>query len=467
MYLEGVLEPSCVCSTEWTKEAVSILGVCCTGNYIAGSKFGRGTRLREKLCLGRGGGRVERSAKALARAGRRILGIVKGLLKFGGVLLLHVVYLLVGLFPRTPKLWVFGAWDGKFFIDNSRWLFLYLIRERSEIAVKWITRNKGLCRELRSLGLPAFHFWSAAAIWYCIRAGVYVYDSYTNAINHWLSNGAFLVNLWHGVPLKRIERDIPVENHPCYRVNYAPLVQRTILSARYHWLTRKPDLLVSTSPYVTAVFRRAFGVDEKHIAVTGYPRNDLLFGGDDGIVRLRCERDIANQLRTERRNVIGYMPSFRDCSKSNPPIQWGTLSEFLSARGALLVVKMHPFDRSYVDTRGSVLWIPPEVDCTLLLSQVDILISDYSSVIFDFALLDRPIILFPYDLEDYTLKDRGFYEAYQEVAPGPVCRTFDELLQALELVLCGELGNAYSHKRKELVRKYHTYVDGESCRRVF
>ena len=128
---------------------------------------------------------------------------------------LFFLYLFVYFFPRDKKNWVFGSGVGMNFSDNAKYLFLYC-SSLSEINSCWITRNKTLVESLRAEGLNAHYKYSAKGLWLSISSKVYVYDSRTESIDHWFSAGALKVNLWHGSPLKTIDRDITVKHNAFY-----------------------------------------------------------------------------------------------------------------------------------------------------------------------------------------------------------------------------------------------------------
>ena len=96
----------------------------------------------------------------------------------------------------------------------------------------------------------------------------------------------------------------------------------------------------------------------------------------------------------------------------------------------------------------------------------DLLITDYSSIFFDFLLLDRPIIFFAYDLEDYLQNDRNMYFNYDSMTPGAKCRTYDELELQLEQIVKNGCQDQYADTREKVRRFTHDHVDNQSSRRL-
>ena len=130
-------------------------------------------------------------------------------LKYWGQLLLLPLYWLSFLAPRDRRIWLFGSTFGRRFADNPRYLYLYASQHRMELGIRpvWISRNKGIVDFLNENGYEAYRYHSLAGIWYALRGKLYLFDNYSKDINFWQSGGAVKVNLWHGIPLKKIQAD--------------------------------------------------------------------------------------------------------------------------------------------------------------------------------------------------------------------------------------------------------------------
>ena len=118
---------------------------------------------------------------------------------------LFILYYLVAVFSKKKNQWVIGSSVGNSFSDNSKYFFLYA-STRDEINCYWITRNQEILSLLRKNNLQAYHKYSWKGLWLSLTSSVFIYDSRINGINYWLSKGAFKVALWHGSPLKTIDR---------------------------------------------------------------------------------------------------------------------------------------------------------------------------------------------------------------------------------------------------------------------
>jgi CDP-glycerol glycerophosphotransferase len=223
---------------------------------------------------------------------------------------------------------------------------------------------------------------------------------------------------WHGTPLKRIAFDIPgrsLANPP----KYLRSLRRDIDS----W-----DYLISPNPFSTEVFRRAFRF-EGEILETGYPRNDLLSSPDRDAIRDRVRASLG--IGPGARAVL-YAPTWRDDAAFSLELDTGALLDRLGDDHVLLLRAHELVARTVAaDPRPGSLDVSTYPDNRDLYLAADVLITDYSSAMFDFAVTGKPILLFTYDLERYRDDLRGFYFDFEREAPGPLLATNDELIAAL------------------------------------
>ncbi len=227
------------------------------------------------------------------------------------------------------------------------------------------------------------------------------------------------VQTWHGTPLKRIAFDIPgrsLANPP----KYMRALGRDIAA----W-----DHLVSPNPFSSDIFRRAFrfGGD---VLETGYPRNDLLSSADRDAIRDRVRAALGIEPRAR---AILYAPTWRDDAAFSLELDIAALLGRLGD-GHVLLLRAHQLvaDTVAADRRPGLLDVSAYPDNRDLYLAADVLITDYSSAMFDFAVTGKPILLFTYDLERYRDQLRGFYFDFEREAPGPLLATSAEVIEALE-----------------------------------
>ena len=234
--------------------------------------------------------------------------------------------------------------------------------------------------------------------------------------------GAVYLQTWHGTPLKRIHNDVLWA--PEGRLAYLDLdVQR--------W-----DYLISPNEISTPRLRDAFGFTGE-VLESGYPRNDVLSSPEADVVRARVRSQLGIP---DDVTAVLYTPTWRDdeyFADGTPNVQLALdVDAFTRVLGPQqwLLPRLHYMvtDRSEpLDREGvvDVSWYP---DVHELYLAADVMITDYSSTMFDFAITGKPMLFYAYDLDSYRDSLRGFYFDFEPLAPGPVLQTSDEVLAALQ-----------------------------------
>lgn len=361
------------------------------------------------------------------------------------------VYLSSFLVPRTD-IWVMTGGDGSKFEGNTKYLFLHIENNNLDKDVFWISTNKQTCKKLRENGYSAFHKHSIQGIYYSFRAEKAFITHSIGSLNWWAIGSAEVINLWHGMPLKRIEWDTNEYQ-----------TRSIIYNLGYKYIIGKFDKLCISTRNFLSLFKSAFRITEDQIWCTGFPRNDSLYEEIPG-----SEIDQIN-FKDDSEFLFAYVPTWRQ-NQNSPLDEWGVdldaLNELLEEKNGRLIIKLHPlstvelepeeYERiSVVNKSGDIYPTLPNVDC---------LITDYSSIYFDYLHLDNPIIFYPYDMASYT-DQRGLYFNYQDVAPGPIVENPDGLLREMKKVL---QGIDESQGERELIRQlFFDYKDGNSAKRVY
>lgn len=271
--------------------------------------------------------------------------------------------------------------------------------------------------------------------------------------------GTFYLQTWHGTPLKRMQNDVPVMYGRAddYHAKAQELVDR--------W-----SALVSPSEFATGAFRSAFGFDGP-IIESGYPGNDV-FHTETGRRRAR-ETRIRLGLPQDR-TVVLYAPTFRDDGRAagasgawshEMALDLGRFAERLG-KDVTLLVRLHPLVKFAwpKDLDASIINVSKYPDSQDLLLIADALVTDYSSIMFDYAQTGRPIVSFVYDLEHYRDDLRGFYVDLEEIAPGPVVRTSEEVFDALADL--DRLREDYADRSAAFRERFGSLEDGHAADRV-
>lgn len=372
--------------------------------------------------------------------------------------LLAVARATVGRLPRDPRLVVLGAPLDRF-ADNAAYLFLHLSQRRDGPLVPvWVTGSRDLVARLRAQGYRAELRWSAGGLRACRRAGVFVYSGYRSDINRWLAPGALAVCLWHGLPIKKIERDV------------TPSVAQRGVRGALHRLAEEPppDALLSSTAFVTSLMAPAFGVSPERCWELGYPRNDHLVRspGSPPPPALVPDARLWHELE-RRRPVVGLFLTWRDQSATDVAdaalVQ--RLSETCGRHGVVLAYKAHFNVAGAQVGSPSCVTLPGDADLNAYLGLCDVLITDYSSVALDFLLLDRPTLYFMPDLEEYA-RTRGFY-VDPSALPGTITRCPDELVGALDdLLRAGPARAGDETGRDRTRRSFWGSYDGAAAARI-
>lgn len=380
-------------------------------------------------------------------------------------LLLYPVYLFSKILKRDDRLWLFGPMNHSF-LDNSKYLFLYVLKNHPDVKAVFVTEKKSLCQLLKKKQLPCVLKWSLKGFYYGLKAKNYFISAYINDINYWTSGHARIFNLWHGIPLKKIEFDITTGP-------LAKKYQQRKLKLRLFkpWLYRKPDFVLSTSPEVSRLFASAFRVKEEQCPALGYPRTDPFFWPEDERwqhLKNEAEKEAYELCRSfaSYRHVLLYMPTWRDDRSDFLQVAFPDLEKLntvLQEQNALLLIKLHPNDASmrlFKDTNHiKSLWA--KMDLYPILPFTSALITDYSSIYFDYMLLKKPILFYAFDLENYV-KLRSLYFDYEQVTPGVIVKRFDDLLKLLS-----DLDSlALSKNFDTLLKRFWQYQNGHSSQRI-
>lgn len=272
--------------------------------------------------------------------------------------------------------------------------------------------------------------------------------------------GKRLLQLWHGIPLKKIgfpELESAVNMNPD---------KARFLEANYSGMAAVP----STSPWMTqTLFGRAFRAED--FPVLGFPRTDVLLRLPNKRDMLGADVGLYAALTRHRKGggkVMVYMPTFRDTGGdaiSDGALDPAALNHFCRRNNILLLLKFHPLVpvEAIRQLEGLVVHASAQ-DIYPLLPLTDALITDYSSIYFDYMLVDKPLLFFPYDKEKYLTHDREMFFDYESVTPGAHVRDMDSLMAAMLHVAAGE--DSHAEERRTLRDTLFTYQDARAAHRV-
>ncbi len=270
--------------------------------------------------------------------------------------------------------------------------------------------------------------------------------------------GSVFLETWHGTPLKKLVFDMDDVT------SASPLYKEDV-----YYQTRAWDHLVAPNEFSENIFRRAFSY-EGNILKTGYPRNDILYHPDKEALAMQIKKELR---LPEDKKVILYAPTWRDDEYYGPGMYKFSLKlDLCRMREELgneyvVILRTHYFIADALDLsgfEGFAYNVSKYDDVARLYLVSDVLITDYSSVFFDYANLRRPMLFFTYDLEKYRGILRGFYIDVEQELPGPMLFCTEEIIDAIHNLQT--IQKDYEKRYKKFCDKYCAWEDGQAARRV-
>jgi len=363
------------------------------------------------------------------------------------------------IIPKKKGLILFGSSHGEAFRGSPKYLYMYRYKYLNREKSFWITRNKKVSQDLNYKRYPCLYVYSIKAFWYILRSEYIVVDSTSSKDFSYINRifGKFdLIQTWHGTPMKKIGIGHHIARGRNRRFN---LFFLELQFKMYFFVT-------ATSKEVAKRLSVAFL--NNNIKIIGSPRNDVLFD------KKFLFNDLDKRLGfSEYSKIVAYLPTWRDTKLKTKPFTKNGLikfNDYLKKNNALFIFKKHALEKNIPDLSGfsNIKDFSCEIeDVQELLIYTDILISDYSGVIFDFSLLDKPIIFYPYDKEEYLKDCRDMYYDYYDEVPGPFANNETELL---DLIKYSDKWFKQIKYQKEFIKfkeRFNKFHDGDSSKRFF
>ena len=374
--------------------------------------------------------------------------------------LLNLVYVLGSCVPRDNRRWLFGGWNGRKFLDNPKYIFLYVVEHCPSVRACWITKDTDLAAALREKGLPAAYAYSPRGLWLQLRAGlaVFTHSAEWDFFAPLLAARVKRVQTWHGMPIKMIGYD-DLQGTRSTRDH------TRLLTRLFPFRNNRLDLALAAGPADKERFETAFNIEASAVVITGYPRNDALIRS---MGRKAAERS--------PRRVI-YMPTLRGLPGSDFTLFRDTLFNFeamdatCGQLGIEFWIKLHPvqgFANEDLDAIRRCKNLRPYTETTDIyevIGRFDILITDFSGIYFDYLISGRPIVMAPLDMGSYLKNDRSLYYPYEELCPDSPCDSWEQVFARIAGLL--ESGVAPGARYFELQKRFHVYLDDESSERAY
>lgn len=388
---------------------------------------------------------------------------MKQKLKKAGYLLFACFFYIYRVFTRVNKYKVFCIMTHDSSMDSNvgmivqqmkkdpKYIFYYIKKEDTE-NVKGIhteARKKGKLHTILSFFLVKPYQMATAK--YIFLDNVFLPMSYLH-----FSKKTRVVQLWHGTgTIKKFGQD-----------SNEGVLKKLEMRAN-NTITH----LIVNSEELREQYAGAFGISIDKVYATGLPRTDTLF---DEVKKKRDVRDFYDQYpELKHKKLVLYAPTFRDSEVAVPKMRLDLdmLVEQLPD-DCVCMIKLHPFvEKHYRLTQdqvtrynGKIMNMSSYTDTNTLLLVSDALITDYSSIIFEYCLSEKPMIFFAYDLENFTNQGRGFYEPYEDFVPGMIVKSTYEVVEAIKLNV---YEGKYDLERIEwFCDRHYDHFDGCSTSRV-
>ena len=367
-------------------------------------------------------------------------------------------YLYEKVFARMKMLTdmvVFESFFGKSYSDSPKYIFEYLNETYpGKYNYIWVNAGKKLNLPYPAKQMKRFSF---KYFYYMARCKYMVFNG--RQPQYFIKRkGNVFLETWHGTPLKKLVFDMEdvTTASPLYK-------------EQFYIQTRSWDYLVAPNAFSEEVFRHAFLYDGKMLE-TGYPRNDILYRKDKELLAEEIKEELGIP---KGKKVILYAPTWRDDEfyghaqyKFSLKLDLDEMKKELGEE-YVIVLRTHYFIADFLDLssyEGFAYNLSKYDDIARLYLISDVLITDYSSVFFDYANLRRPMLFFTYDLEKYRSVLRGFYMDVEEELPGPMLFDTGEVIHAVQNL--PDIQKQYEEKYRQFCEKYCAWEDGHATEKV-
>lgn len=371
-----------------------------------------------------------------------------------------VFEVLFRLVPIQKKMVLFLSFHGRGFSDNPRAIFLAMKEDPrfQDYTFVWALRKENM----QSIeGAKVIQYFTPTYFFYLARSKYWVCNCKLQKYIIRKKKQVYL-QTWHGTPLKRLAHDIVVPEGTTF---YRSHMSEDAMKKTYDNDVKKYTYMISPNRFCTEVFQSAFQIDRNRLIETGYPRNDYLSNAtEDEKASIRKKL----QLPADKK-VILYAPTWRDNQFTASGYTFELKVDFKKWKQQLGEEYIVLFKPHYLITttydhdkelEGFVFDIDAKADIAQLYVISDVLITDYSSVFFDYAILKRPIYFYMYDIEEYADELRGFYLDINRDLPGERFREEDALLNAVKHNIFD------THRLKEFNERFNNCEDGNASKRV-
>lgn len=357
--------------------------------------------------------------------------------------------------PVDEKLILFESGIGRQYSDSPRYIYEEIVRRNLDYKKVWVNNKFIRFDDPNTIRInrlsPSYYYYLAKAKYWVNNQNFPAYIEKRPETTY--------IQTWHGTPLKKMLHDI--ENVMGRSDGYIERISNAI----EFW-----DYLISPSSYATKCFKSAFQY-KNDILEVGYPRNDIFYQNNKNLLM----EQTLNRLNIPKdKKIILYAPTFRDNQAvKNNRFKFDIEMDLYKMKEKLgedyiVLLRLHVAITSKMklddELKDFVFDVSAYSEMQELLLVTDILITDYSSVMFDFANTKKPMIFFTYDIETYRDDVRGFYMDFENEAPGPLVEDTESIIKHIQNI--DNLSTQYKEKYNMFYEKYCSLEDGDATNKI-
>ena len=361
--------------------------------------------------------------------------------------------------PINKKRVMFESFLGRNVSGNPKYLYEQMIKDGldNKYDLIWILNNidepiNGSGKKVKRKTLKYYYYMATSKYWiFNCRQSDEIIKRKEN----------IYLQTWHGTPLKKLAMDMD-------NVNMAGQTDINEYKEKFYNNSRRWDYLLIQNDYSREIFKKAFAFNKT--ILNGYPANDILYteNNKESIDKIKDKLNIP-----KNKKIILYAPTWRDDNfykkghyRMNIELDLDKMQKELGNE-YIILLRMHYLITNNINIekyKGFVYDYSQGYDIQELYLVSDILITDYSSVMFDYSNLNRPIIFFTYDIEQYRDALRGFYFDFEEEAPGPLVVDTEGVIECLKSI--DDINKQYKNKKEKFYNKFCHIDDGNKAKEI-
>ena len=364
--------------------------------------------------------------------------------------------------PLDDKTVLFISFHGKGYSDNPKAIYEEMLKDDKfkDYKFVWAIKNHKK-KAIKIDDAKIVEYLSISYFYYLSKAKYWIFNCKMPSYICKKKDQIYL-QTWHGTPLKRLGHDIHVDENTTF---YRSQIKAKDMYRSYDIDSARYNYMISPNAFCTKIFPAAFNINKERLIETGYPRNDVMSNvTDDEKLKIKKELNIPPY-----KKVILYAPTWRDnqyVAKGYTfklEVDFHKWHQYLKDDYIVLFKPHYLIINDYKSTndlQGFLYNIDADQDISPLYLITDILITDYSSVFYDFAVMNKPMYFYMYDLKDYQEELRGFYIDIYKDLPGQIYENEDDLLKDV-------IENKYDYaKLKVFKERFNNHDDGMASKRV-